>query len=153
MFLVSLLSVHISYHHCPSLWNSNPGQILKQQNIYDDIYDDRDLLFMVVQGKAREQDQLQSQGYRQRSKVKFTPLLMHRPNALNCVLREHEPFMKIAILSISKSIQQIYCDILIMILSLQGIFTLMPVAYFQFYSPPLSPHDLRNYRGPPAVNH
>lgn len=40
-----------------------------------------------------------------------------------------------------------------MILSLQGIFTLMPVAYFQFYSPPLSPHDLRNYRGPPAVNH
>lgn len=40
-----------------------------------------------------------------------------------------------------------------MILSLQGIFTLMPVAYFQFYSPPLSPHDLRNYRGPPAVYH
>lgn len=40
-----------------------------------------------------------------------------------------------------------------MILGLRGIFTLMSVTYFQFYSPPLSPHDLRNYRGPPAVDH
>lgn len=40
-----------------------------------------------------------------------------------------------------------------MILGLRGIFTLMPVTYFQFYSPPLSPQNLHNYRGPPAVDH
>lgn len=80
---------------------------------------------------------------------------MHRPNALKCIQSEHEPFMKIAIF-INFKIYPI--DILWYMyidndIELQGIFTLMPVAYFQFYSPPLSPHDLRNYRGPPAVNH